>query len=64
VAARAIPKARLGFSSDVPKAVVTHDVSRTGIVSVNPADLLKTDEAQSQIRALEHIRDRARRKAV
>jgi hypothetical protein len=64
VAARAIPKARLNFSNDVPKAVVTHDVSRAGIVSVNPADLLKTDEAQSQIKALEHIHERARRKSA
>jgi hypothetical protein len=51
-------------SQDAPKAVVAFEVSRAGVVSVRPSDLLKTDAAKSQIKALAQIRLRARNKAA
>lgn len=43
-----------------PKAVVDFEVSRAGVVSVKASDLLQTKAAKSQIKALEHIRERSK----
>jgi hypothetical protein len=51
-------------AEQAPKAVVDFEVSRTGVVIVKPSDLLQTEAAKSQIKALEHIRERGKSKAA
>ena len=47
------------FAGQAPKAVVAFEVSRSGVVNVEPSELLKTEQAKSQIRALKQLRDLA-----
>ena len=42
-------------SDEAPEPVVAFEVSRTGVVSVKASDLLRTQAAKSQIKALESI---------